>query len=103
MEHTPVRDDGPCARPEGGTMATGRKGSRLAVQEGPPAAKADRRGQCKVTMWLPRDLARRLRIFAVASGVDLGHVCAPAIERAIAGSYWVSGRSGPRPGLVELA
>lgn len=49
----------------------------------------DRTGQRKVTMWLPSDLARRLRHVAVEDDTDIGQVAAPGIELALAGQYWV--------------
>lgn len=63
----------------------GPQNGRPAPPPGPAAGRApDRPDECKVTMWLPDELARKLRAVAAYRGEELGQVAAPGIERELA-------------------
>jgi hypothetical protein len=74
--------------------------------------KADRRDQAKVTLWLPAELARKIRTAATWEGKELGDVAAPPLEAAFSSFYCtargakqsISRPAGPtEPPAVRLA
>jgi hypothetical protein len=57
-------------------------------------------GWRKVTLDLPRGLAKRLKMLAVERETTLGRLVAPAVESLLAGSYFVD-RAGANLAIAE--
>jgi hypothetical protein len=77
-------------------MEKPKKARRPRADAPQPSAPAGKPGYSKVTMWLPSDVAHRLRVFAAWTQADLGDVAAPALEGAMAG-FTVFQRDGRTP------
>ena len=56
----------------------------------------------KVTMMLPRDLAKRLNLLAIARETTIGTLAAPAIRSMLAGSHFVDTAAEQMPAIADV-